>query len=69
MAVPAFTERDVTKAIVGATKTGLTPTRVDVDRRTGVISLHFGPSTPEPEDEIASWMAEVDDKPKRARRA
>lgn len=60
MASPAFTTRDVEKAVAGATKAGFTVARIDIDRRTGTISLFTtGEATPVNEvDEIAQWLAD-----------
>lgn len=60
MAAPAFTDRDVEKAVSGATKGGFAIGRIDIDRRTGRISLFPAGEVPlqaeEPEDEISAWM-------------
>ena len=39
MSRPAFTERDVAKALAGARKGGFEVGGVQIDRRTGVITL------------------------------
>jgi len=66
MSAPAFTEKDVAKAVAGAKAAGFTVRRIDVNRHTGLISLYEGGETaePEPADEIANWMTENgDDRP------
>lgn len=64
MASPAFTENDVTKAIAGAKAAGFTPARVDIDRKTGRISLFIDGATPpaaEEPDEIGDWLEQHSD--------
>lgn len=65
LAAPKFTETDVTKAITGAKAAGFAPTRVDIDRKTGKISLFItgapeAPAAEEP-DEIGEWLANDSD--------
>lgn len=61
MSAPAFTDRDVEKAVSGATKAGFAIGRIDIDRHSGRISLFPAGETPprpadEPDAEIAGWM-------------
>lgn len=58
MSAPAFTDRDVEKAVAGATKAGFAVQRIDIDRRTGRISLFASgePQAVSEEDEIAGWL-------------
>lgn len=69
MASPAFTEQDVSKAIAGAARHNLTPTRIDIDRKSGTISMFFSDiAAPVAEmDEIELWKAEHDDSPRSRR--
>ncbi len=58
MPAPAFSERDVEKAVSGATKAGFSIARIDIDRHTGRISLFAtgeAPAASDP-DEIAEWL-------------
>jgi len=57
MAAPHFTQADITKAIQGAREAGFRVARIDIDRRTGTISLFAETGQPsEPRDEIADWL-------------
>lgn len=58
MAAPAFTDRDIEKAVSGATKAGFEVGRIDIDRKTGRISLFAVGETPpvSATDEIAGWL-------------
>lgn len=64
MTAPAFTERDVEKAVAGAIKGGFKIGRVEVDRRTGrIILLPEGApdmqnKTVDPKTEIERWLEE-----------
>lgn len=62
MSAPAFTEADVTKAVTGAQKAGFNVARIDIDRRSGRISLLASmgdmgaPAALSEADEIAEWL-------------
>ena len=58
MAAPAFTDRDIEKAVTGATKAGFSVGRIDIDRKTGRISLFATGEAPvvSENDEIAEWL-------------
>ena len=57
MTAPAFTQNDVEKAVAGVKAGGLTISRVDVNRHTGLISIITAPEAPPPPaDEIGAWL-------------
>lgn len=62
MSAPTFTERDLVKAVSGATRAGFSIGRIDIDRHTGRISLYAvgeAPAVTET-DEITQWLEEHD---------
>jgi hypothetical protein len=72
MVAPYFTKADIAKAIRAVKEAGLNISRVDVDRRTGVISVFTGDGTSagaSPEDEIAQMVAHIDRQAARRSRA
>lgn len=59
MTAPAFTERQIEKAVAGAIRGGLVIRSVEVDPRTGRITLNAGePGVTEEPDEIGEWLAD-----------
>jgi hypothetical protein len=72
MTAPAFTERDLEKALKATQAAGLTITRIDVNRHTGLISIITAdgqPSAPTQErDEIGEWLDRHSDEGRSPRR-